>query len=279
MSKNACEQQAARPEWLQQQISGKNEADQKLWSNAYDKVHGQNHFQKDEGPSQALERLKKQGLLQDMSISDIPKEAQKIKVEQGKDGVPKNVFSTRDAVLSTPREHQEITRFVEAMKKSEQASRLAPSCESLSAALTPERAAQMKAAGLETDPKALHDKMVKRMTEDRGLTAAGMEKMKTFPVGAAYVASGAITGAQMDSVMREQKAMRDTKREDAAFKELRACNPEEYKKQWQQYMRDTEVGTLLRVHAKEDPRHWKAAKIAAADSLVTALKDQEKQKI
>ncbi|MBI2810592.1 MAG: hypothetical protein HYX67_07180 [Candidatus Melainabacteria bacterium] len=184
----------------------------------------------------------------------------------------------KDEVLSTKREHHEIARFVDHQIKTEQASRLTPSTENVQAALTPERTAQMKAAGLETDPQALHDKMVKRMIEDRGLTGTQMEYMKSFPVGAPYVASGAVTGAQMDHLMREQKALRDTKREDQTLKDLKACNPEEFKKQWTQYLKDTDVGHLLKVHAKEDPQHYKISKIVAADAMVTALKELEKQK-
>lgn len=105
-----------------------------------------------------------------------------------------------------------------------------------------------------------------------------MEHMKSFPVGAPYVASGAVTDRQMDHLIREQKALRDTKREDQAFKDLKACNPEEAKKQWTQYLKDTGVGQLLKVHAKEDPLHYKISKIVAADGLVTALKELEKPK-
>ena len=116
------------------------------------------------------------------------------------------------------------------------------------------------------------------MADDRGLSGTQMEHMKSFPVGAPYVASGAVTGAQMDHLMREQKALRETKHEDQALKDLKACNPEEYNKQWHQYLKDTDVGQLLKVHAKEDPLHYSAAKISAADTLITALKESEKSK-
>lgn len=278
MANQSCEQAASRPEWLAKETAGKSEADQKIWTSAYDKIHSENHFKKDEGPTQALERLKNQGLLTDLSIKDLPQEAHKIEQRQGKDGQPKTVFTTHDEVLSARREHHEISRFAERQIKVEQAGRLAPSTENIQSAMTPERAAQMKAACLETDPQALHDKMVKRMVDDKGLTGSQMEHMKSFPVGAPYVASGAITGAQMDHVIKEQKAMRDTKRDDQAFKDLKACNPEEYNKQWRQYLKDTDVGQLLRVHAKEDPQHYHLNKIVAADSLISALKDLEKQK-
>ena len=278
MANRACEQAATQPEWLAKQTAGKSEADQKIWTSAYEKIHSENHYQKGEGPTQALERLKGQGLLADVSIKDIPAEAHKLEKQQGHDGQPKTVFTTHDAVLSTPREHREISNFVERQIKAEQAQRLAPSTEAIQSVMTPERAAQMKAAGLEVDPQCLHDKMVKRMVDDKGLTGTQLENMKSFPVGAPYVATGAITGAQMDSVLKEQKAMRDTKRDDQAFKDLKACNPEEYAKQWKQYLKDTDVGQLLRVHAKEDPHHYKLAKIVAADSTISSLKDQEKQK-
>jgi hypothetical protein len=278
MANNACEHVAAQPEWLAKQTAGKSEADQKIWTSAYEQIHTANHYQKDEGPVQALERLKGQGLLQDLAIKDIPQEAHKLEKQQGKDGQPKNLYTTQDEVLPARREHQEIARFVERQIKAEQATRLAPSTESVQSVMTPERTAQMKAAGLETDPQALHDKMLKRMVDDRHLSGTQMEHMKSFPVGAPYVASGAVTGAQMDHLIREQKAMRDTKREDQAFKDLKACNPEEYQKQWHQYLKDTDVGHLLKVHAKEDPLHYKLSKIAAADSLVSALKELEKQK-
>lgn len=274
---NHCEQAATQPEWLAKHTAGKSEADQKIWTSAYEKIHSENHYQKGEGPVQALERLKKQGLLADVAIKDIPSEAHKLEKEQGKDGQPKTVFTTKDEVLSTRREHHEIARFAERQIKVEQATRLAPATEAIQSVMTPERAAQMKAAGLETDPQALHDKMVKRMVDDKGLTGSQMEHMKTFPVGAPYVASGAITGAQMDGVLKEQKALRDTKRDDQAFKDLQACNPDEYKKQWTQYLKDTDVGQLLRVHAKEDPQHYKLNRIVAADSMISALKDLEKR--
>ena len=278
MANNACEQVTTQPEWLAKQTAGKSESDQKIWTSASESVHSANHYQKGEGPSQALERLKSQGLLADVSIGDINKEAHRLEKQQGKDGQPKQLFTTKDEVLSAKREHHEIARLAERQIKTEQANRLAPSTENLQAALTPERAAQMKAAGLETNPQALHDKMVQRMTEDRSLTSTRMEHMKSFPVGAPYVASGAVTDRQMDHLIREQKALRDTKREDQAFKDLKACNPEEAKKQWTQYLKDTGVGQLLKVHAKEDPLHYKISKIVAADGLVTALKELEKPK-
>jgi len=278
MANNPCEQVAAQPEWLAKQTAGKSEADQKVWTSAYEKIHSENHYKIGEGPTQALERLKGEGLLADVAITDIPKEAHKLEMRQGKDGHPKELYTTKDEVLGPNREHHEIARFVERQIKAEQATRLTPSTENIQAALTPERAAQMKAAGLETDPQALHDKILKRMTDDRGLTGTRMEQMKSFPVGAPYVATGAVTGAQMDHLMREQRALRETKHEDQAFKDLKACNPEEYSKQWRQYLKDTDVGQLLKVHAKEDPLHYKLSKIAAADSLITALKELEKQK-
>lgn len=278
MANNACEQVATQPEWLAKQTAGKSESDQKIWNSAYESIHSANHYQPGEGPNQALTRLKSQGLLADVSIGDINKEAHKLEAQQGKDGQPKQFFTTKDEVLSPRREHHEIARFVERQIKTEQANRLAPSTETVQSVMTPERTAQMKAAGLETDPKALHDKMVGRMIEDRNLSSRQMEHMKSFPVGAPYVASGAITGAQMDHVMKEQRAMRDTKREDQTFKDLKACNPEEYKKQWTQYLKDTDVGQLLKVHAKEDPMHYKLSKIVAADSMITALKQLEKQR-
>ncbi len=277
MANNPCEQVAAQPEWLTKQTAGKSETEQKIWTSAYEKVHAENHYQKGEGPEPALERLKKDGLLTNMSIVDIKKEAHKLEEHEAiKDGHTPGVFSTHDAVLSSRREKEEIGRFAESMKKSDQANRLAPSCEELKAALTPERIDQLKAAGLESDPQALRDKMIKRMTTDRGLTSTEMEHMKTFPVGATYVAAGAVNGAQMDHLIREQKSLRDTKRDDAGFKELKQCDPQEYKKQWHQYMQDTSLGKLLRVHSKEDPRHFNLTKIEAADSLITTLKDLHK---
>ncbi len=278
---NACEQvatQPTQPEWLAKQTAGKSESDQKIWTSAYESIHSANHYQEGEGPSQALTRLKNQGLLADVSITDINKEAHRLEKQQGTPGHPKELFTTKDEVLSPRREHHEIARFAERQIKNEQANRLTPSTENIQAALTPERAAQMKAAGLETNPQALHDKMIARMTDDRGLSATQMERMRSFPVGAPYVASGAVTGGQMDHVMKEQKALRDTKREDQALKDLKACNPEEFKKQWTQYLKDTDVGQLLKVHAKEDPLHYKIAKIEAANSLITTLKQMEKQK-
>lgn len=278
MANNGCEQVAPKSDWLAHRTSGKSEYEQKIWTSAYDSIHSANHYQLGEGPAPALTRLKSQGILNDVSITDIPKEARKLELEQGKDGQRKLVFKVNESVLPPEREHREIASFVDRQIKFEQANRLTPSVEKFQAALTPERTAQMKTAGLETDPQALHDKMVKRLTDDKQLNSTSMQHMKTFPVGAPYVATGAVTNAQMDSLLKEQKALRVTKQEDESLKTLKVCNPDEYDKQWKQYLRDTDLGKLLRVHAKADPQHYKMEKIVAADALIGTLKQMERQK-
>jgi hypothetical protein len=278
MANNACEQAAAQPEWLTKQTAGKGEAEQKIWTSAYDKVHSENHYEKGEGPAQALDRLKKDGFLTNMSISDLSKEAHNLEQKEAtKEGKEPPIFSTHEQILSAQREKEEVGRYVESMKKSDQANRLTPSCENFKSALSPDLTEKLKAAGLETDPQALHDKMVKRLSEDKHLSSQHMEHMKGFPVGAEYVATGAVNGAQMDHLMREQRALRQTKHEDKSFQELKASNPEEYKKEWTQYIKDTDVGKLLSVHSKEDPRHFNIAKIEAANSLIAPLKELQKQ--
>lgn len=132
---------------------------------------------------------------------------------------------------------------VERQAKSEQAQRITPTVEAIRSVMTPELASQMKNAGLATDPQTLHDNMVKQMEDDQGLNAQQMKNMKSFPVGAGYVASGAITNDQLQNVLTEQKA-------------LRVKNSPE-----------TDLGHILRTHKDFDQ-----TKISAADSMISALK-------
>ncbi|HEY9679489.1 MAG TPA: hypothetical protein V6C76_15885 [Drouetiella sp.] len=262
------------PEWLKKETTGKSEAESKLWNSAYSSLEKQNHFQAGEGPSQAVARLQKAGFLTDMNITD---EAHKIEKYHGKDGKPQTEFTTKDHVLGPKGEHHEVAKYVESHLKADQVNRLTPSADALKGVMTPERTDAMKKAGLETDPQKLHDAIAKRLTDDKGLNAHALEKMKDVPVGAPYVGTGAITEQQMNSVLREQKAMRDVKRDDTDFKALQKSNPEEYKKQWSQYLHDTNVGQLLRVHAKEDPKHYNIDKIKAADDFIKAVQEVNKK--
>ncbi len=144
--------------------------------------------------------------------------------------------------------------------------------------MTPQVAHQLADAGLDTNPRRLHDGIIQRMNEDKALTSADMEKMKSCPVGSPYVATGAVTGRQMDAIIAEQKHLRDTFKRDPYARDLKEFNPEEFQREWQNVLKQTEVGTLLRQHASEDPRHYSWQKIDAADSLITSLQELHRQK-
>ncbi len=280
MSNEVSNSAISRPEWLAAQVQGKSEGEQKMWNLAYDKVHHENHYFKGEGPAQALGRLKEQGLLPDMSLDEIPKAAERhVHAELGPKGsLHRDYYTTHDRVLSTATEKQEVAKLVESEKKNWQAHKLAPTSEQLYAALTPQVANRLADAGLDADPRRLRDGIIERMKEDKALSSADMEKMKSCPVGAPYVATGAVTGRQMDGIIAEQKHLRDTISKDASFKALRESNPEEYKREWQNVLKQTDVGNLLRKHATEDPRHYSLQKIDAADSLITSLQQLHKYK-
>ncbi len=280
MSNEVSNPAVSRPEWLAAQVHGKSEGEQKMWNSAYDKVHHENHYLKGEGPSQALSRLKEQGFLPDMKLDDISKVAQRhVEAELGPKGsLHRDYYTTHDRVLSTATEKQEIAKLVEAEKKNWQAHKLAPTTEELHAALTPRVAHRLADAGLDTDPRRLRDGMIERMREDKALTSADMEKMKSCPVGSPYVATGAVTSRQMDGIIAEQKHLRDTISRYPSFKDLNEWNPEEYKREWQNVLKQTDVGRLLRKHASEDPRHYHLQKIDAADSLITSLQNQRHER-
>jgi hypothetical protein len=278
MSKDVSSPSTSRPEWLDTQVQGKSEGEQKLWNSAYNQVHAENHYLRSEGPAQALTRLKDQGLLPDLALDDIPKVAeQNVKAELGPKGsLHRDYYTTHDQVLSTSAEKGEVTKLVESEKKDSQAHRLAPTNEQLDSALTPQVVQKLTDAGLNTDPHQLRDGIIERMKEDKGLTSAAMEKMKSAPVGAPYVATGAVTGKQMDGIIEEQKNLRDTISKDAWMTALKDTNPDDYKLEWQAALKQTDVGALLRKHATEDPRHYDLQKIDAADSLISTLQDQQK---
>jgi hypothetical protein len=267
---------AQPPEWLTRREDGMAEPEKKLWDSAYAKVHDQNHYFKKEGPTQAFERLKKQGLLDDVSI-DIPKEAQdKVKKELGKKGeLHRNYYTSNDRVLTGDQEQKEVAGLVERQKKHDQAQRLSPTTEQINAALTPEVADQLKKAGLKVDPNRLHDQIAKQMESDKGLTSAGMEKMKGFPVGAPYVATGAVSAKEMESVLSKQKSLRDAEMQKPEYKDL---SPKDLwaNKQWQEFAKQTDVGHLLREDAKGNPAAL--AKIEAADALIKNLQNAQKPK-
>lgn len=280
MSNEVSNPAVSRPEWLAAQVQGKSEGEQKMWNLAYDKVHHENHYLKGEGPAQALGRLKEQGFLPDMSLDDIPKAAeQHVKAELGPKGsLHRDYYTTHDRVLSTATEKQEVAKLVESEKKNWQAHKLALTTGELYAALTPQVAHKLADAGLEADPRRLRDGIIERMKEDKALSSADMEKMVSCPVGSPYVATGAVTGRQMDGIIAEQKHLRDTIGKDPSFKALKELNPEGYKREWQSVLKQTDIGNLLRRHAIEEPRHYNLQKIEAANSLITSLQELNKHK-
>ncbi|CAN5380794.1 hypothetical protein BH10CYA1_BH10CYA1_21070 [soil metagenome] len=280
MSNEVSNPASSRPEWLAAQVQGKSEGEQKIWQSAYDKVHNENHFLKGEGPSQALSRLKEQGFLPDMKLDDLAKVAeQHRKAELGPKGsLHRDYYTTHDRVLSTATEKQEIAKLVESEKKNWQAHKLAPTTEDLNAALTPQVAHRLADAGLDADSRRLRDGIIQRMKDDKALSSADMEKMKSCPVGSPYVATGAVTSRQMDGIIAEQKHLRDTISRDGSFKDLKEWNPEEYKREWQNVLKQTDVSSLLRKHASEDPHHYNWQKIDAADSLIKSLQELHRQK-
>ena len=247
-----------------------------LWESAYSQVHSQNHYFKGEGPSQALNRLKEEGILGDVSIEDISKQAhQKVKTELGSQGtLRRNHYTTRDHVLSQDEERDGAGRLVEKTRKHEEADRLAPSQDNIEKALSSDTAQKLEAAGLHVQAAQLREKMIKRMEEDHGLKSPDMEKMKSFPVGAPYVATGAVSSHQMDSILQEQKAARQQMQKN--LEGLKDSNPSEFSKQWSAALKQTEVGHLLRTHAEQEPQKYNLQKIEAADALITKLQEQQK---
>src|SRR5277367_1710278 len=160
--KGTPDKAAPKPsEWLQKREEGMKEPEKKLWDSAYSKVHAQNHYHSKEGPTQALERLKKQGLLADLAFDDIPKEAtKKVKAELGKHGeLHRNHYTYKDQVLSGDQEQKEVGAQVEKEKKHQQAERLAPTTDQIKAAMTPEIADKLKKAGLNVDPAKLGEQI------------------------------------------------------------------------------------------------------------------------
>ena len=253
---------AKKTEWLSQTESKASDHDKNLWESAYAKVHEQNHYMKGEGNYQALARLKKQGYLNDLPVDGISKEAgKKSKEDLGKNGkLHRKFYTTKDHVLDGDQEQKEVGTLVEHQKKHEQAERLSPTSEQIKQALTPDIQDQLKKAGLNVDGDKLHDQIAKRLETDKGLPSAVMEKMKQSPVGAPYVAMGAVTGQQMDAVLKEQKDLRDNWKNANPNAQM----PDDFKHQ-------TDLGGLLRKHAQEDPQHYSIAKLDAADALIKKL--------
>jgi hypothetical protein len=265
---------------LDRQLQGKSEAEQKLWHSAYSQVHEQNHFMKGEGPVPALERLRKQGLLSDLSNSDLLKEGHKMVKDQlgMHEGKKKNAFTIHDVVITNDKEKEVVGKIVENEKKREQANRLAPTDEQIKSALTPDIAEKLKKAGLNVNAATLKNDIIKRMEDDKGLNSADMANMKGFPVGAPYVAAGAVSGKQMDGLLAEQKKTREEKLQDKSFQALKESDPAEYKKQWIQQLKDTDIGKLLHKHAETEPKQYDVAKIDAADALIKKLQELQKGK-
>lgn len=269
---------AQKPEWLTERVDGKSDGEKNLWIAAYDKISHENHYQKGEGPHQALSRLKDKGVLPTVSIEDIPQKAHEhVKSELGPKGtLHRDYYTTRDRVLTVDEEIKEVTRMVESQKKDWQAHRLAPTVSQLDSALTPKVVRQLENAGLDADAHKLRDGIIDRLNKDKALTSADMERMRSCPVGAPYVATGAVTGRQMDKVIAEQKSLRDEIGSDPFYKDLKQSDPERYKQEWQLVLKVTDVGSLLRRHASEDPRHYDLKKIEAADALITSLQELQK---
>jgi hypothetical protein len=169
-------------------------------------------------------------------------------------------YTTKDQTLSGDEQLKEVGSPVEHQKKQEQAERLSPSTEQINAALTPDVKDQLQKAGLNVDGDKLHEQIAARMEADNGLSSAAMEKMKQFPVGAPYVALGAVSGPQMDAALKEQTDLRDNWKKANSASQLPNV-----------VMQQTDVGALLRKHAEEDPQHYNIAKIDAADALIEKL--------
>jgi hypothetical protein len=80
----------------------------------------------------------------------------------------------------------------------------------------------------------------------------------------------------MDSLLDEQKKTREEKLQDKSFQALKESDPAEYKKQWIQELKDTDIGKLLHKHAQAEPKAYDAGKIDAADALITKLQELQK---
>ncbi len=273
----AEKQPAKPPEWLTKHEAGMDEVSKKFWDSAYSKLDGQNHYLKNEGPRQALERMKTHELLGGLSIGDIAKEAKdKVKTELGKNGeLHRNYYTSKDQVLTPEQQQKEVGALVEHQKKHQQAERLTPTDKKIGESLTPDVAAQMKKAGLEVNPNKLHDGMVRQMENDKGLNSAGMEKMKGFPVGSPYVATGAASAGKMEQVLAKQKSDRDAEMKKPEYQGLSAKELWT-NRNWQEYAKNTDVGHLLREDAKGNSPAF--AKIEAADALIKKLQQAEKPK-
>jgi hypothetical protein len=246
-----------------------------LYQSVFSKVHEANHYQAKEGPQQALQRLQDQGYLSELSIGNIHKAARdKVKKELGHNGeLHRNYYTTKDQVLSPEQEKKQVDGLVERIKKDQQAERLAATSEQIKQAMTPEVAAKMQAAGLETDPDKLRTKLINQLNQDAGMTSDSMAKMKGEPVGTPYVATGAVSEQELTSVLAKQKSMRDDAMKHPEFKDL--SKQDLWKnKDWLTLVKSTDVGTLLRADAANDPAAL--AKIDAADALITNLQKAQK---
>ncbi len=245
-----------------------------LYQSIFSKVHEANHYHAKEGPTQALERLKGQGYLTELSIDNIHKTAhEKVKKELGHNGeLHRNYYTTKDQVLSPEQEKKQVEGLVEKHHKNEQAERLAATSDQIKQSLTPDVVEKMKAAGLEVNPDTLRTNIINQLNQDKGLTSADMAKMKTEPVGAPYVATGAITAQELTKVLAQQKTMRDDAMKQPEFKDL--SKQDLWKnKDWLAVVNKTNVGALLRADAT-DPQAL--AKIDAADAMITNLQKAQK---
>lgn len=266
------------PDWLTLHISELSEEIKAVWMFAYQEVYTRNRYQRGERPAQALSRLKGYGMLADLTVDGLQDMARELcKSDLGPDGGKnRNHYTVNDRILDEELEKQEVFALVDRKKKHLEALRLAPSIDIIESIYTSEYADQLKKASLQHVAKTFYDAMIERLNEDRYLNLTNMASRKIFPVGAAYVASGAATSKQIEEVLMKQRSLREAKQREPQVQELKALNTDEYKIFWRGFLGETNTGSLLKAHLKDNAKQL--AKIIEADLLILQLQDAMRQK-
>jgi hypothetical protein len=266
------------PDWLTLHISELSDEIKAVWMFAYQEVYTRNRYQRGERPAQALSRLKGYGMLADLTVDGLQDMARELcKSDLGPDGGKnRNHYTVNDRILDEELEKQEVFALVDRKKKHLEALRLAPTLEIIESIYTSEYADQLKKAGLQHVAKTLYDAMIERLNEDRYLNLTNMASRKIFPVGAAYIASGAATSKQIEEVLMKQRSLREAKQREPQVQELKALNTDEYKLFWRGFLGETNTGSLLKAHLKDNAKQL--AKVVEADLLILQLQEAMRPK-
>lgn len=261
------------PDWLTLHTRDLSDEIKAVWRFAYQEVYTRNRYQRGERPAQALSRLKGYGMLSDLTVDGLQDMARELcKSDLGPDGGKnRNHYTVNDRILDEEQEKQEVFALVDRKKKHLEALRLAPDLELVNAIYTSAYSEQLKKAGLQHLASAFYDAVIERINDDRYLNLTNMASRKIFPVGAAYIASGATTHKQIEEVLMKQRSLRESKQREAQVQELKAADVDQYKVFWRSFLAETNTGNLLRAHLKDNAKQL--SKVLEADILILKLQE------